>query len=552
MVKIVILHKEIVSYLSEQGYICRYEDEENVITIDICVEARNIQLVMKLPRFYPYEFPEIYCYQEFDFLVPHVYTNKQLCLFDENEETVYPDRYLEIAKISIERAIKLFQDSILKNNLLEYNLEAVSYWNTKTESFVVMLRFDESFSHYIWAYQMTKSSYVCSDSKIELITFIRRLRGLDIDEQDLKQVLFVKSDVVITMLISKLTDVYLWLIGKKNEKLYFDYMSKNNSTSLIISSFNNTVGDCLLGIKIGKLKSNNVRITRKNIAGVLRANSGRRFEKIQICDMRMKRLFTRGGDGRAMFDKKCLFVGGGSVGSYLVKAVTEIGISDDITIIDKDILTSDNIARHLCGADKLLSENKAEAISNYMLEQYPTMRCEGIYKNVLEIIEDPADFFDEYDIVFVAVGNWMLEKKFVKLYKEGKIKQCVLVWVEPYLIAGHVIVLNTDYTEKTNEYLFDEWGNFKISVVENSKQYMKSEAGCQSAYAPYAGFELQKFILDFVDLYHREVYEKECKANYVIDWFGRMKWARMNSIAIKPRYRSLEDRTINIQRIDID
>lgn len=369
------MHKEIVSYLSEQGYICRYEDEENVITIDICVEARDIQLVMKLPRFYPYEFPEIYCYQEFDFLVPHVYTNKQLCLFDENEETVYPDRYLEIAKISIERAIKLFQDSILKNNLLEYNLEAVSYWNTKAESFVVMLRFDESFSHYIWAYQMTKSSYVCSDSKIELITFIR-------------------------------------------------------------------------------------------------------------------------------------------------------------TIIDKDILTSDNIARHLCGADKLLSENKAEAISNYMLEQYPTMRCEGIYKNVLEIIEESADFFDEYDIVFVAVGNWMLEKKFVKLYKEGKIKQCVLVWVEPYLIAGHVIVLNTDYTEKTNEYLFDEWGNFKISVVENSKQYMKSEAGCQSAYAPYAGFELQKFILDFVDLYHREVYEKECKANYVIDWFGRMKWARMNSIAI--------------------
>ena len=116
------MHKEIVSYLSEQGYICRYEEEENVITIDICVEARDIQLVMKLPRFYPYEFPEIYCYQEFDFLVPHVYTNKQLCLFDENEETVY-HRYLEIQRYRL-TSIKLFQDSILKNNLLEYNLEA--------------------------------------------------------------------------------------------------------------------------------------------------------------------------------------------------------------------------------------------------------------------------------------------------------------------------------------------------------------------------------------------------------------------------------------------
>ena len=375
---------------------------------------------------------------------------------------------------------------------------------------------------------------------------------MDIPKQDLKRVLFVKSEVAITMLILKLADIDVWLIGKKNKELYLDYMAKNGNTSLIISSFDNTVGTCLLGIKIGKLKSNNIRVTRKNIVGVLRANCGRKFEKVRVHDMRMKRLFTRGGDGRAMFDKSCLFVGGGSVGSYLIKAITEIGITDNITVMDKDVLTTDNIARHLCGASAVQSENKAEAICTYMLEQYPTMHCESVYKNALEVIKEPSDFFDKYDIVFVAVGNCMLEKQFVNLFKEGKIKQCVLVWVEPYLVAGHAIILNTDYTENTNEYLFDEYGNFKISVIENSRQYMKSEAGCQSAYAPYAGFELQKFILDFVDLYHREIYEKDRKANYVIDWFGRMKWARMNNIAIKPRYRSLEDRTINIQRIDVE
>lgn len=552
MVKIVILHKEIISFLSGEGYICKYDDEEKDIKIDVCVEDRDIQFVMKLPRFYPYEFPELYCFQEFDFQVPHVYTNKKLCLFDENEEIAYPERYLEIAKIMVERAIKLFQNSILRNNLEEYNLEALSYWNTKAEAFVIMLRFDESFSHYIWAYQLTPSCYVCADSETDIFDFVHRLYDLEIEKKDLKQILFVKSDVAITMFISRLTDIEVWLIGKKNKELYLDYMSKNNSLNFIISSFNNTVGDCLLGIKIGKLKSNNIRITRKNIVGVLRANYKRKFEKIQVYDMRMKRLFTRGGDGRAMFDKKCLFVGGGSVGSYLIKAVTEIGISDDITIVDKDILTTDNIARHLCGANGILSGNKAEAICEYMLEQYPTMHCKGIYKNILEIIEEPATFFDEYDIVFVAVGNCMLEKQFIKLYKDGKIKQCILVWVEPYLIAGHAIVLNTDYTEATNKYLMDKYGNFKITVVENSRQYVKSEAGCQSAYAPYAGFELQKFILDFVDLYHREVYEKKNKANYAINWFGRMKWARMNNIDIRPQYRSIEDRTIKIQRIDVE
>lgn len=546
------MHKEIVSYLSEQGYTCKYEDEENVIRIEVCVEKKDIELIMKLPRFYPYEFPEIYCYQKLDFYVPHVYTNSQLCLYDENEEYVNPDRYLEIAKVSVERAIKLLQDSILENNLIEYNLEAVSYWNAKAEVFVLMLRFDESHSHYIWTYQITKSIYVCSDSDSELIEFIQRLCSVFISKQELKQILFVKSEIVISMLISKLADVDEWLIGKKNKNLYLDYMLKNHSSSLIISSFNNTKGNCLLGIKIGQLRCNNVKITRRNIAGVLRANAGRKFEKIQICDMRMKRLFTRGGDGRAMFDKKCLFVGGGSVGSYLVKAVIEIGISDDVTILDKDILTSDNIARHLCGATELLSDNKAEAICNYMLEQYPTIHCEGIYKNVLEIIEQPADFFDKYDIVFVAVGNCMLEKQLINIYKEGKIKQCVLIWVEPYLIAGHAIVLNTNYNENTNNNIFDEYGNFQISVVENSKQYMKSEAGCQSAYAPYAGFELQKFILDFVDLYHREIYEKQSKGNFIISWFGRMKWARENNITIKPQYRSIDDRTIKIKRIDVE
>ena len=72
------------------------------------------------------------------------------------------------------------------------------------------------------------------------------------------------------------------------------------------------------------------------------------------------------------------------------------------------------------------------------------------------------------------------------------------------------------------------------------------------AYAPYAGFELQKFILDFVDLYHREVYEKEGKANYIINWYGRMRWARQNNIAIKPEYRAIDDRTIKIKRIDVE
>ena len=52
-------------------------------------------------------------------------------------------------------------------------------------------------------------------------------------------------------------------------------------------------------------------------------------------------------------------------------------------------------------------KSKAKIMSNEMISK--------ICKNVLEIIDEPTNFFGEYDIVFVAVGNCVLEKQFIKL-----------------------------------------------------------------------------------------------------------------------------------------
>ncbi len=545
------MHKDVFEYLSSKGYLCSYNESDDTISIIIDVEAQPIELIMKFPRFYPFEFPEIYCYQDLDFRVPHVYTNKQLCLYDENEEIADPQLFLEISTIMVDRAIKLLTESIKDENFLEYNVEAISYWNSKSDVLIIMLNFDDSYSHLIIGYHLFDDVFICADSHDDIIDYVRNKYKIDISEHNMIRILYVKSKLVITSYICTLRDIETWLIGKENKSIFYNFLLMQKEESIIVSQFDNGKGNCLLGIKFGRLKSNGIAINKKNIAGVIRANSGRKFEKIQICDMRMKRLFTRGGDGKAMFDKKCLFVGCGSVGSFLIKAVTEIGISDNISIVDKDVLLSNNIARHLCGASYISCESKAMAVEKYMKDMYPTIKCNSIHKNILELIEENREFFNEYDLVFVTVGNSVLEKEFVQLFKEKVVKQCIVIWVEPYLIAGHAIILNSEVNDFTYNNIFDSQGHFNISVIEDSRKYLKSEAGCQSAYAPYAGFEVQKFILDFIDKYYCEIYEKKVKGNFIFTWFGKMKWARQNQITIKPEYRAVDDRTIILKRIDI-
>ena len=126
----------------------------------------------------------------------------------------------------------------------------------------------------------------------------------------------------------------------------------------------------------------------------------------------------------------------------------------------------------------------------------------------------------------------------------------VIVWVEPYLVAGHAIVLNTSVNDVTVKNLFDQYKRFKNSVLQQPNKYLRSEAGCQSSYAPYSGFEVQLFVLDLLDELERNILNKE--GNYLFTWLGRIKWARQKRIEIKPQWRAKDDRTRYLRRIDID
>ena len=545
------MHKDVYEYLVESGISCEYMEKEKHIKIFIQIEEKQYELRMKFPQYYPYEFPEIYIEDQKELCIPHLYTDNKLCLYDTNEVLPNPERYREEALESVRRAKDLLVSSEKQENIIDYQIEALSFWDAKATGKIDYLGSENTDTHLLWSCEWLDDWFVVADTQDKIEEFFDNSYGLQKPKNAIfKKALFINIGTAVLVHLYTIQGIHD-LIPQKELSKFYSFLVNNQGEGVIILCVDNGIGSCLLALKINLL-SNGIKLSYRNIKGMLAANKSRKFKRLKLKNFEMKRLFTRGGDGSAVFDKKCLLVGCGSIGSYVSKAIIDTGITDNITLLDNDNLNIENLARHLCGSQYLLfPKPKSEVLKSELLKHYPAMKCNSIVGNVWEYLLNRCSLINDFDIIWVCVGNTVIEKKIIQLIKEKIIhKECIILWVEPYLIAGHALILQKEIDESTEKSIFDVNGAFNNNVLNDSKEYLKSEAGCQSAYAPYAGFEAQKFVLDFLDVYYRKVYSKEEKHNYEFTWIGKMKWARQKKFNIKSKWRAKEDRFMELKRID--
>lgn len=548
--RIVILHKEVYEFLLKSGIDCNYDAEKDEINICITLEDFKYELCMKFPLYYPYEFPELYINDINGLMIPHMYTSNRLCLYDTNEVLPNPQNFLQDALDSVIRAKSLLTDSKNKENIIDYQLETVSFWEAEASGRVDYLGGKNLTTHLLWRYEWLEDYNIVADEKEKIIEFINNSYGVKLKKMVYKRALFVNIGKKILVNLKNIKDIQE-LIPESDLSQFYGFLSKNSGKGLIILYADNGVGECIFSLEISLL-TYGIKLSQRSIKGVLVANKGRSFKRFKTRNFQMQRLFTRGGDGNVCFDKRCLLIGCGSIGSYVSKGIIDIGITDDITLLDNDFLETENLARHLCGSDHLcLPTLKAEALKLELLKHYPAMKCNSINENAWKYFLNRCTELNSFDLILICVGNTVIEKKVIQLLRDKQIeKECIILWVEPYLIAGHALVFQGEIDESTEKNIFDVNGMFNNNVLVNSRKYLKSEAGCQSAYAPYAGFEAQKFVLDFLDIYYRKIYTKKEKHNYEFTWIGKMKWARQQKFEVKSKWRSKEDRFMELKRID--
>lgn len=368
------MHNDVFKYLVDNGFQCNYDTEKDEISIKIVVEDEEYELVMKFPQYYPYEFSEIYIYDNVEFILPHRYVNKKLCLYDENERLPHPEFYLEESLETVTRAWRLLQDSKNLKNWEDFNKEAVTYWKGKAKGNIEFVCEEKYQTRILWGCQLIENEYIVADSQDRIADFVSCSYGLSTKELEYERVLLMNVGKAQIIGLKTIQDILKLIEGNNDKKTFDKFIVNHSKEGVVILNADNGIGACLLGIKIS-LISHGFKISSRNIRGILQANRTKKFTPLSVKDYSMERIFTRGGDGTACFDKKCLLVGCGSVGSFLIKALIDVGITKDIELIDNDIFSEDNIGRHLCGSNVILSNNKVQALRKALLGQYPMLNC---------------------------------------------------------------------------------------------------------------------------------------------------------------------------------
>lgn len=547
--------KDIQTFLEGEGYECLYIDNPkgDYLFIDIYINGEVIRLKLIITSSFPYEFPKVYILEEFYNLykpLPHINLDGYICTFDNNKVFPNSDKPKEMTLEVVKQAKKILRGGINGINSDDFEDEFLAYWELDSNIIVDLIFTPSKKVQTLWCYRHNKKNIYISDSKIKLNNFLKYTKNLNVSTSKFTKALYLPIENSFNVPCPKTNSEIITLLQREsNYEKYINYMRYNDSNRIVICSQEIKGSLCTFGWIHEKEKTpKGFRVNNINPIYLYKILHGdKKIKNVIVNQLGHKRIFNRGGDGTIQDNIKVSITGCGSIGSNLTKSLVDIGIKDFL-LIDEDILTHDNIGRHYCGASSI-GRYKSEAIKNELIRHYVDIECIAINKNVFDVIKDDVEIFNKYDYNFIVVGNLSIERKFISLFNDKTInKPIVLIWVEPYLMGGHAIIIQGQ--QDIENLLFDENFNFKERIIINGDDYVSREAGCQSTFIPYSGFEVQYFLSMIVDYMNKNAFEKNSSGNYLLSWVGRIDKARKMNMKINSKWISSKGRELRVRKLD--
>lgn len=540
--------KSIADGLVNNGYEAVVVDDG--IQITVMVRDVSLKMICKLGSFFPYEIPSIYVNNEdWDLLpsIPHKYTNGSICTFDRSIVVPNINEPVQLVIATIEKAREILKDGMDGNNKVDYMDEFLAYWDTKEGKRVQSFIEDVSTcKELVWIKEKDKN--IISDSIERATEVFENALGKEIEECLIGILVPTRGNE--TMAIPK-TDLGFINLIKKNSDYWPQFCSfvQNNIDSghffTIVSELGKE-GPMLFGWFFnGPGVPNGFRKGHVDLAlAFAKLKDGGVPVKVDNCSQ--NRLFQRGGDGHEVRVNNAIIIGCGSVGSIAIEALLCYGTMG-YTLVDNDILSVDNIARHYAGffwVDHL----KTHAIKCEMQLHNPNIICETYDENAFRFFEEHSEIINKKDLLIVAVASSPVEHYVMKKINEGAITIPVLMlWIEPYAIAGHGILINKPmdvYAELFNK----DTLQYRYGVVDNPEQYNKREAGCQSTYMPYSSFTMREMIYRILEACLKDYYRTG--KNYRLTWCGRLSEAKQKGVSINRYFKDKQDYSFEVERLD--
>ena len=546
-------HNPLYQKLVDLGF-SQIEIDDTEIRCNCTITNHCISLTCKLSDSFPYELPTVYISEESYALVaplPHVNSDLSICTFDRTiciPNFLFPE---QVVLDSFCQARSTINEGIAKDNCQEFFDEIDAYWQIDCTDFAKSIVSTTESVKTVKLYW--DNTIYLADSKNELDLFLanngikKRFQRYYFDCIYLPLAIklyppFPKSNIELYNLLrsdSTVFEPYRMFAQKYLAKGCFVLTSTPNSGARCLQLWRQSPATTNVpGFRKGHVPAHLAYLFDEQKKPII---------KLAVMNLSQSRLFFRGGEGLNTNISKCAVIGCGSIGSYIIEALTEYGVSQFV-LNDNEKLSAENIARHLCG-HSYVGKSKVLAISDKLKKHNPNINTELFNENGIMFVNHHQGVLNNCDCIIMATAYTPLEYKLVEMLNSSEItKPIVLVWVEPHLAAGHAMILQKP--QDVFSEFFDSNYMFKHSVIKNSCDFTKKESGCQSTFIPYSAFHLKRFIYTFLEYLLQNVFTKKKQGNYLLTWCGDLSSIRKLGGIIKDRWTDAENYSMHITRID--
>lgn len=520
-----------------------------------------IEMYIGFKSDFPYSIPSFYFPSAQFGYIPHVESQDgKLCLFEDNA-SYQVDNPEELLSYCIKKSKTLLKEGAEKTNLTDFADEISSYW---TRIYNGEPNVDEC--------NVIYSALPNATKLLNAVSYSVPIEGLQKNYTLYKTVLFesleepfcqylnntysVKTSEVLyitSFLIPNeapynmtLSSFLEKVIDNDEKRKVVHFINKNNGGRIFFKITNHLVG----GIQIPPVKLNR-RAFRKG--SIKTCDVYLKYEKKNT---NLKRLYAslyskaRVAErtmGEELPERKYAIAGLGSVGSNLVHFLNGYGNSS-FTLIDNEVLSIDNIGRHLLGFN-YIDQFKVHALSSYLHSIRPEQKVDAKDERVQDYLERSIEKLNNYTALFVCTGDTMSDEYIINLINHNKITIPVFfLWLEPYGIAGHLVYINKRDSQTDIQIVNQETMLYCHNVIadieySNSKhKFSKRDAGCNGAYTLYSGNDVLLMLSAFYPIIC-ELLDKPDKSK-CYRWVGNIEKLAQKGIACKTNIDGLLKGTI--------
>lgn len=443
---------------------------------------------------------------------PHVEKDGLLCL-RQDVDTIDHNVGVNLSHELIEMTKSLIEDSIAGKIQNDFITEFNSYWKRwctrkrDSQQMVLMLAAPNPPTRVVYRGIFGSDIIICDKSEEGLRWAKDRFQEDSIKEDHFEPAAFIwlgfpltpreypKCNADVANLSKK--------AGGKNFEMLLNLVPKAAGSIVTIFAFDSGNGPAFAGLRLNdvspssgsKKKRDSKRFngfrnnpSTQNIFRKRFFSSAAKTEAIPVQRIDRTWIFERGSRG---FDKRldearvCL-IGCGSLGAQAAQFFAQSGICKFV-LIDPEILSWDNIARHLLGG-KDTGMTKITGLKRHLESHFPGMlEIQVESTNWQKVFADNGKrkLIIESDLVVSTIGNWDGEAALNYAFNmTPDFPPVVYGWTEPFGIAGHALAVTG--LGGCLACGMGSHGGFKPAVTKWVKfDYLKRPPACGETYQPY-------------------------------------------------------------------